>query len=57
MRTMFHDELFEEQECSLVKNLLTDLDARSPDVCSVRFGAVRALLGDNNVNNLKCLLK
>jgi hypothetical protein len=32
---MLHDELFEEKEGSLVKNLLANLDSGSPNVGSV----------------------
>lgn len=54
---VLHDQLFEEEECSLVEDLLADLDASTPDVGGVRLGAFRTLLCGDNVDNLEALLQ
>ncbi|KAI6759461.1 hypothetical protein HG530_010141 [Fusarium avenaceum] len=54
---VLHDELLEEQESSLVEDLLADLNSSSPDVGSVRLGTLRALLVRHHVYDLETLLE
>lgn len=56
MGLVLQDQLFEEQECALVCDLLADLDGRSPDVGRVRLGALAALLVGDNIDHLETLL-
>jgi hypothetical protein len=53
---MLDDHLFEEQECSLVINLLSNLDLRLPQMRGVSlFTSITLQIGDN-ILNYECLL-
>jgi hypothetical protein len=54
---MLEDELFEVEESSLMRDLLSNLNASSPCIRGVRLCAVWTLLVCNHVFHLECLLQ
>ena len=57
MCRMFENELFEVKESPLVGNLLSNLYASPPCICSIGLRAVGTLLVRHHVFDFKCLLQ
>lgn len=57
MSSVFDDELFEEEESSLVRNLLTDLNTSSPGMGGVGLCTIGALSIGNDVFDFEGLLE
>lgn len=56
MSVMFEDQLLQEQECSLVRNLLPYLEYRFPSILRGQFCAIGALSMLNDVFHFEHLL-
>ena len=57
MCVIFEDELFEVEECSFVRDFLTDLNGCFPGIFGVSFSTIGTLLICYNVFDIECLLK
>ena len=56
MSPVLQYQLLQEEECPLMKNLLSDLNTGPPHVGRVRLGAFGTLLCGDDVDDLEALL-